>query len=53
MFLAEARRLHGPIPDPAGKDPASPREEMLARFRAARDTIRGMIERFAKEDSLA
>jgi arsenate reductase len=52
VFLAEARRLHWPIPDPASKDPAIPREEMLARFRAARDTIRGMLERFAKEGGL-
>ncbi|MGK4007017.1 arsenate reductase ArsC [Sorangium sp. So ce1036] len=49
VFLGEARRLHWPIPDPASKDPSIPREEMLRRFRAARDTIRGMLERFARE----
>jgi arsenate reductase len=49
-FLGQARRLHWPIPDPASKDPAIPREEMLTRFRTARDTIRGMIERFAAEE---
>jgi arsenate reductase len=49
VFLGKARRLHWPIPDPASKDPSIPREEMLARFRTARDTIRGMLERFAKE----
>lgn len=49
-FLGQARRLHWPIPDPASKDPSIPREEMLARFRTARDTIRGMLERFAREE---
>lgn len=52
VFLGKARRLHWPIPDPASKDPSIPREEMLARFRTARDTIRGMIERFAAEAGL-
>ena len=50
VFLGKARRLHWPIPDPASKDPSIPREEMLVRFRTARDTIRGMLERFARED---
>lgn len=49
-FLGQARRLHWPIPDPASKDPSIPRDEMLARFRSARDTIRGMLERFAREE---
>ena len=46
VFLSKARCLHWPIPDPASKDPSLSREEMLTRFRSARDTIRGMIERF-------
>lgn len=50
LFLGKARRLHWPIPDPASKDPSIPREEMLHRFRAARDTIQRMIERFAREE---
>ena len=50
VFLGKARRLHWPIPDPASKDSSIPREEMLARFRTARDTIRGMLERFSKEN---
>lgn len=50
VFLGKARRLHWPIPDPATKDPSIPREEMLTRFRTARDTIRGMLERFAAEE---
>ena len=49
-FLGEARRLHWPIPDPASKDVSIPREEMLARFRTARDTIREKLERFAREE---
>jgi arsenate reductase len=50
VFLGKARRLSWPIPDPASKDPSIPREEMLTRFRTARDTIRGMLERFANEE---
>jgi protein-tyrosine-phosphatase/catechol 2,3-dioxygenase-like lactoylglutathione lyase family enzyme len=44
VFLGQARRLHWPIPDPASRDASLPREEMLARFRAARDQIRGRLE---------
>ncbi len=49
VFLGQARRLHWPIPDPASKDASIPREEMLTRFRTARDTIRGMLEQLAAE----
>jgi len=42
VFFGGARRLHWPIPDPAGVD--LPRDEMLQRFRAARDTIRAKLE---------
>lgn len=52
VFLGKARRLHWPIPDPASKDSSIPRAEMLARFRTARDTIRGMLERFDSEGGL-
>jgi arsenate reductase len=48
VYLGKARRLHWPIPDPASKDPL-PREEMLARFRAARDTLKERIARLAEE----
>lgn len=44
VFLGKARRLHWPIRDPASKDPSIPREEMLARFRAARDQIKARLE---------
>lgn len=50
VFLGKARRLHWPIPDPASKDPSIPREEMLTRFRTARDTMRGMLEKFARDE---
>ena len=49
VFLANARRIHWPIPDPASTDPALSRDEMLARFRTARDTIRAKLEDFASE----
>ncbi len=38
LFLGKARRLHWAIPDPASEQPLS-REELLTRFRAARDEI--------------
>lgn len=47
VFLGKARRIHWPIPDPASSDPALSREEMLVRFRSARDEVRSRLERFA------
>jgi protein-tyrosine-phosphatase/catechol 2,3-dioxygenase-like lactoylglutathione lyase family enzyme len=44
VFLGKARRLHWPIQDPASKDSSLPRDEMLTRFRAARDQIQGRLE---------
>ena len=49
VFLGQARRLHWPIPDPASDDPGLGRDEMLARFRQARDTIRGKLEALQRE----
>jgi arsenate reductase len=49
VFLGEARRLHWPIPDPASDDPSLGREEMLQRFRSARDTIqRHLVDFFGR-----
>lgn len=45
VFLGGARRLHWPIPDPASTDPSLSRDEMLTRFRTARDTIKEKLER--------
>lgn len=44
VFLGKARRLHWPIQDPASDDPSLSREDMLARFRTARDQIRARME---------
>jgi arsenate reductase len=52
VFLGKARRLHWPIPDPASKDPPIPREEIITRFRTARDSIRRMLERFVAEERI-
>ena len=47
VFLGRAERHHWPIPDPASPDTTIPRDEMLRRFRTARDTIRGKLEAYA------
>jgi arsenate reductase len=44
VFLGKARRIHWPISDPASKDASLSCDEMLARFRAARDQIQGRLE---------
>lgn len=44
VFLGGARRLHWPIPDPASADPSLSRDEMLTRFRTARDAIKAKLE---------
>jgi arsenate reductase len=49
VFLGNVRRLHWPIPDPASPDPSIPRDDMLRRFRAARDTIREKLEAYARD----
>jgi arsenate reductase len=49
VFLGKARRLHWPIPDPASDDPSISSEEMLQRFRRARDTIREKLVQFQRE----
>lgn len=47
VFLGKARRIHWPIPDPATEDPSISREELLARFRTARDEIRARLDVFS------
>lgn len=46
-FLGQARRLHWPIPDPASDDPTLTPDDLRARFRTARDQIRGRLEALA------
>jgi arsenate reductase len=43
VFLGQVQRLHWPIADPASDDPNLAREEMLARFRTARDQIQARL----------
>ena len=43
VFLGRHERLHWPLADPASPDPR-PREEMLVRFRTARDEIDRRLE---------
>jgi arsenate reductase len=49
VFLGKAKRIHWPIADPASQDPTITHDQVLARFRGARDSIRSMLERFAQE----
>ena len=44
VFLGTVHRLHWPIQDPASDDPTLSREEMLTRFRTARDQIQGRLD---------
>ena len=44
VFVGQVRRLHWPIADAASDDPSLTRDDHLARFRAARDQLRGRIE---------
>lgn len=44
VFLGKAKRLHWPIADPASRDASLTREEMLTRFRVARDALRARLE---------
>lgn len=49
LFLVAARQLHWPISDPASEDPTLSREDLLARFHAARDAIEARLEAFGRE----
>jgi len=44
VFLGPMRRLHWPIADAASDDPTLTRDQHLARFRTARDQLRGRLE---------
>ncbi|APR82546.1 Arsenate reductase [Minicystis rosea] len=43
VFLGQVQRMSWAIADPASDDPALAREELLARFRTARDQIRARL----------
>lgn len=47
LFISNAKKIHWPIPDPATKQ-SLPEEEMLQRFRAAREDIQQKIIQFKK-----
>ena len=49
LFLGKARRLHWAIPDPASEEPLE-REELLNRFRAARDELRRRLVAWRDSD---
>jgi len=44
LFLGNARRLHWPIMDPGAPDPSLSNSERLAKFRVARDQIKGRLD---------
>lgn len=43
VFLGKVERHHWPFPDPASNDPSLSRDQMLERFRAARDAIQARL----------
>jgi arsenate reductase len=52
VFLGQVRRVHWPIPDPASDEASLSREELVGRFRTARDTLRDKLEAFADVERL-
>jgi protein-tyrosine-phosphatase/catechol 2,3-dioxygenase-like lactoylglutathione lyase family enzyme len=44
VFFGKARRLRWPIQDPSTEDASLSRDEVLTRFRTARDQIQGRLE---------
>jgi arsenate reductase len=48
VLMSKAKRLHWPIPDPAGHDGLSP-EERLRIFRVTRDAIQARLVAFRNE----
>ncbi len=47
VFLSAAKKLHWPLPDPAGRGGTD--DEQLARFRETREAIRKRLGEFARE----
>ncbi len=50
VYLGSARRLHWPLPDPAGD--AESEGASLDRFRTVRDELARRIERFLREEGV-
>ncbi len=50
VYLGTARRLHWPLPDPAGRDESE--AASLDRFRAVRDELSHRIARFLAEEGV-
>ena len=50
IYLGAARRLHWPLPDPAGH--AESEAASLERFRAVRDDLRERIRRFLSDEGM-
>lgn len=47
VILSKARKLHWPLPDPAGRSGTD--DEQMETFRATRDEIRRRLEEFGRE----
>lgn len=47
VIISKAKKLHWPLPDPAGQEGSD--DEQMARFRDTRDEIRKRLEIFARE----
>ncbi len=53
IYLDSARRLHWPLPDPAGHaGPAETAEASLQRFRTVRDELARRIEGFLRDEGV-
>ena len=52
VFLGHVRRLHWPIPDPASDDRSLSEEDMLERFRRARDELTTRIDALAASEGV-
>ncbi len=50
VYLGAVRRLHWPLPDPAGHDEGA--AASLERFRTVRDELARRIERFLREEGV-
>ncbi len=50
VFLSHAKRLHWPLPDPAGR--AGDEEQQLGYFRETRDALEKLLLAYQKEEHL-